>query len=120
MSVDDELGGGWVGYLITSDKPADEALLDEHRARSWAYAQTIHWIAGRDGVGADAFNRLRQENALVNELQGRVHARGVKLQAAGHAPANEAAFKAWRAAWVPWASRLQSYNEPMLRPSSVS
>jgi len=77
----------WIDYLIASDDPADKALLDEHRARSWAYAQTMQWVVGRDGPEADAFERLRQENDLANELQSRIHARGLELKDAGAVPA---------------------------------
>lgn len=73
----------WIDYLINSQEPADEALLDEHRARSWAYAQTMHWIIGRDGVEVDAFERPQQENDLVNELQACIHARGAEQKYAG-------------------------------------
>ncbi|MBE1526877.1 hypothetical protein GGC65_001333 [Sphingopyxis sp. OAS728] len=39
----------WIDYLIASDDPIDKALVDEHRVRSWAYAQTMQWIVGSEG-----------------------------------------------------------------------
>ena len=96
----------WIDYLIASDDPADKALLDEHRARSWAYAQTMQWVVGRDGAEADAFERLQQENDLVNELQDRIHARGVGLMEAGVPPASAEQIAAWNATWVPLVSNL--------------
>lgn len=96
----------WIDYLINSDDPADKALLNEHRARSWAYAQTMHWITGRDGVEADAFERLQQENDLANELQSRIHRRGVELKEAGADPASPEQIAAWNATWEPLVSNL--------------
>ena len=97
----------WIDYLINSDDPADKALLNEHRARSWAYAQTMQWVVGRDGPETDAFERLQQENDLVNELQDRIHARGVELMEAGVLPASAEQIAAWNATWVPLVSNLQ-------------
>ncbi|RYG56323.1 MAG: hypothetical protein EON56_04340 [Alphaproteobacteria bacterium] len=77
----------WIYYVINSDEPADIALLDEHRARSRAYAQTMHWIVGRDRAEDNALERLRQENDLVNALQDRIHARGLVRKQATASPA---------------------------------
>ncbi|KQZ76439.1 hypothetical protein ASE06_07535 [Sphingopyxis sp. Root214] len=97
----------WIDYLINSDDPADKVLLNEHRARSWAYAQTMQWVVARDGPEADAFERLRQENDLVNELQDRIHARGFELMESGVPPASVEQIAAWNATWVPLVSNLQ-------------
>lgn len=97
----------WIDYLIGSDNPADTALLGEHCARSWAYAQTMQWVVGRDCVEADAFERLQQENDLVRELQDRIHARGVELKEAGADPASAEEIAAWNATLVPLVSNLQ-------------
>jgi len=96
----------WIEYLINSDDPEDKALLDEHRARSWAYAQTMSWVVGRDLVEADTFERIQQENDLVNELQGRIRARGLKLKDVGADPASAEQIAAWNATWVPLVSNL--------------
>jgi len=50
-----------------------------------------------------------------NALQDRIAARGKALRDAGCAAADEAAFKAWRASWVPLASHLPSGDDPMPR-----
>lgn len=97
----------WIDYLINSDDPADKALLDEHRARSWAYAQTMQWVTGRDGVETEAFERIQQENDLANELQTRIHARGVELKGGGAEPASAEQIAAWNATWVPLVSNLR-------------
>ncbi|MHA4836458.1 hypothetical protein [Sphingopyxis sp. MSC1_008] len=97
---------GWVEYLINSQDPADKALLGEHRARLWAYAQTMQWVVARDAIEADAFEHLQQENDLANELQGRIHARGLALKDAGAKPASAEQVAAWNASWVPLVSNL--------------
>lgn len=97
----------WIDYLIGSNDPIDIALVNEHRARLWAYAQTMQWVVGRDGVETDAFERIQQENDLANELQSRIHARGVELQDAGADPASPEQIAAWNATWVPLVSNLQ-------------
>lgn len=107
MTDDDELGGGWVDYLIASDDPADKALLAEFRDRAWAHGQIMQFIT-RDpaNVNADTFAQLTEEHELSNALQDRIHARGVELKEAGRRPADAAAFRAWRASWVPLASHV--------------
>lgn len=96
----------WIDYLIASDDPADQALMDEHRARSWAYAQTMQWIVGQDGIKPEAFDKLQQENDLANELQARIHARGVALKASGAPAASDEHVAACNATWVPLVSNL--------------
>lgn len=116
MSTDDELGGGWVDYLIASDDPADKALLAEFRDQAWAHGQLMQFIASDPAnINDETFAEMAKQQEQQNELQDRIHARGVELQVAGRAPANEAAFKAWRATWVPLASHLPSHDDPMPR-----
>ncbi|OWR01239.1 hypothetical protein CDQ91_02165 [Sphingopyxis witflariensis] len=107
---------GWIDYLITSDDPADKALLDEFRDRAWAHGQLMQFIAADPAnITSETFQRMTEEQELQNALQDRIHARGVELRDAGHVPADESAFKAWRATWVPLASHLPSDDEPMPR-----
>ena len=59
MSGDEELGGGWVDYLIASDEPADKALLDEFRDRAWAHGLLIQFIAADPAnINAEALARM--------------------------------------------------------------
>lgn len=98
---------GWIDYIIASDAPVDKALLDEFRDRAWAHGQLMQFIAADPAnINAETFARMEEGQELENALQDRIHARGVELRDAGHAPADEAAFKAWRATWVPLASHI--------------
>lgn len=107
MSDDEKLGGGWVDYLIASDDPADRALLDEFRNLAWAHGQLMQFIAADPAnINAEIYALLDQGQERQNELQTRIHARGEALRAAGRQPCDEAAFKAWRATWVPLASHI--------------
>lgn len=107
---------GWIDYLIASDAPEDRALLDEFRDRAWAHGQLMQFItADPANINEETFARMEEGQELENALQARIAARGKALRDAGHAPADEAAFKAWRATWVPLASHLSSDQEPMPR-----
>lgn len=104
---------GWIGYIIVSDDPADKALLAEFRERAWAHGQLMQFIT------ADPANINEETQALMEEgqerenaLQARISARGKALCDAGHQPADEAAFKAWRATWVPLASHIPA-DDPL-------
>lgn len=104
---------GWIDYLITSDDPEDKALLAEFRDRAWAHGQLMQFItADPANINAETWARMEEGQELENALQARIHARGVELRDAGHAPADEAAFKAWRATWVPLASHLLPNDGP--------
>jgi hypothetical protein len=85
----------WIGYLFNGGDPAKKALLDGHRACTWDYAQTMHSIVGSDTIEDGAFDRLRQENDRVNELQHRIHARCLVLKHAGASPAFAEQITAW-------------------------
>lgn len=107
---------GWIDYLIASDDPTDKALLAEFRDRAWAHGQLMQFIAADpSNINDETFARMEEGQEAENALQARIHARGVELRDAGHVPADEAAFKAWRATWVPLASHLPSEDEPPLR-----
>lgn len=99
--------GGWIDYLIASDDPADRALLDEFRNQAWAYGQLMqHLTADPANLNAESYAMLEEGQERENELQVRIRARGEALSAAGCSPCDDAAFKAWRASWVPLASHL--------------
>jgi hypothetical protein len=116
MADDEELGGGWVDYLIASDDPIDKALLAEFRDRAWAHGQLMQFItADPANINAESWARMEEGQELENALQARIHARGVELREAGHAPADGAMFKAWRATWVPLASHVPSDDDPTPR-----
>lgn len=102
----------WLDFLINSDDPTDKALLDEHRARSWAYAQTMHWIIEREGIEIQAFDAIQRENDLTNELQRRITDRGAELADAGAEPASVEQIEAWNATWVPLVSNLPDEGAP--------
>lgn len=103
--------GGWIDYLIASDDPADRALLDEFRNQAWAYGQLMqHLTADAANINAESYAMLEDGQERENELQDRIRGRGEALQAAGCSPCDEAAFKAWRATWVPLASHLPSHD----------
>ena len=51
-------------------------------------------------------SRLQQENDLANELQGRIHDRGVELKDAGLDHASAAQIAVWNAIWVSLVSNL--------------
>lgn len=107
---------GWIDYLIASDAPEDRALLDEFRDRAWAHGQLMQFItADPANINAETFAQMEEGQELENALQARIAARGKALRDAGGAPADEAAFKAWRATWVPLASHLPSNQDPMPR-----
>lgn len=107
---------GWIDYIIASDDPVDMTLLDEFRARAWAHGQLMQFIAADPAnINAETFARMEEGQEAENELQDRIRARGEALRAAGQLPCDEAAFKAWRATWVPLASHLPSDDEPMPR-----
>lgn len=109
-------GGGWIDYLIASDDPSDRALLDEFRNQAWAYGQLMqHLTADPANINAESFAMLGEGQERENELQDRVRARGEALRAAGRPPCDDAAFKAWRATWVPLASHLPSEDGDMPR-----
>lgn len=100
---------GWIDYIIASGDPADKALLEEFRNRAWAHGQLMqHITADPANINAESYALLDEGQERENELQDRIRARGEALRAAGCAPCNEAAFKAWRASWVPLASHLPS------------
>lgn len=105
---------GWVEYIIASDDPADRALLDEFRNQAWAYGELMRFItADPENINEETFASLEATQEADNDLQARIHARGEALRDAGHAPADEAAFKAWRATWVPLASHLPTQDGDM-------
>lgn len=106
--------GGWVDYIIASDDPADRALLDEFRNQAWAHGQLMqHITADPANINANTYALLEEGQERSNELQRRINARGEALRAAGHPPCDDAAFKAWRASWVPLASHVPvGYVEP--------
>lgn len=96
---------GWIDYLITSADPEDKALLAEFRDRAWAHGQLMQFITTDPAnINAETWARMEAGQELENALQARIYARGVELRDAGHVPADDAAFKAWRATWVPLAS----------------
>lgn len=108
--------GGWIDYLIASADPADRALLDEFRNLAWAHGQMMQFItADPDHLTAETFDKLIDEQEKSNELQDRIYARGMALRDAGCSPCDEAAFKAWRASWVPLASHLPTEDGDMPR-----
>ncbi|HWV60280.1 MAG TPA: hypothetical protein VN034_06485 [Sphingopyxis sp.] len=114
MSDDEELGGGWVDYLIASNEPADKALLGEFRDQAWAHGQLMQFIASDPAnINAETYAKLEEGQEQENELQDRIRARGEALRAAGRSPCDEAAFKAWRASWVLLASHLPSDDGPI-------
>lgn len=101
--------GGWIDYLIASNDPADRALLDEVRNQAWAYGQLMqHLTADPANINAESYAMLEEGQNRENELQDRIRVRGEALRAAGFSPRDDAAFKAWRASWVPLASHLPS------------
>lgn len=89
---------GWVDYIIASDDPADRALLDEFRNQAWKYGELMRSITGYPAnIPVETYARLEEAQAADNKLQAHIHARGKALRDAGQAPADEEAFKAWRA-----------------------
>ncbi len=101
--------GGWIDYLIASDDPNDRALLDEFRNEAWAHGQLMqHITADPANINAESCALLEEGQERQKELQARILARGEALRATGCQPCTEAAFKAWRARWVPLASHLPS------------
>lgn len=99
--------GGWVDYLIASDDPQDRALLDEFRDLAWSYGQLMQFIvADPANINAETWARMEEAQEAENDLQARIRARALVLRDAGRPPADEAAFKAWRASWVPLASHV--------------
>lgn len=108
--------GGWIDYLIASDDPADRELLDEFRNQAWAYGQLMqHLTADPANINAQSYAMLEEGQNRENELQARIRARGEALRDAGFSPCDDAAFKEWRASWVPLASHLPSNDEDMPR-----
>ncbi|UNK77889.1 hypothetical protein MNQ96_09805 [Sphingopyxis granuli] len=98
---------GWVDYLIASDDTADRSLLDEFRNQAWAYGELMRFIvADPTNINEETAARLEEGQVLENDLQGRIQKRVLELRDAGQAPADEAAFRAWRASWVPLASQV--------------
>lgn len=98
---------GWIDYLIASDDPDDRALLDEFRDQAWEHGQLMqHITPDPANINAETWARMEEGQEAENNLQARIAARGQALREAGHAPADEAAFRAWRATWVPLASHL--------------
>jgi hypothetical protein len=96
--------GGWVDYVIASDNPTDRALLEEFRNLAWSYGQLMQFIvADPANINEETAAKMDEAQEAENELQARISARGKALRDSGHAPADEAAFKAWRASWVPLA-----------------
>ena len=107
---------GWVDYIIASDDPADRALLEEFRNQAWAYGELMRFItADPENINEETFASLEATQEADNDLQERIAARGKALRDAGHAPADEEAFKAWRATWVPLASYLASKGDEVPR-----
>lgn len=107
---------GWIDYLIASGDPEDMAILAEFRDRAWAHGQLMQFItADPANINAETFARMEEGQELENELQARIAVRGKALRDAGCAPADEAAFKAWRATWVPLASHLPDGDDPLSR-----
>lgn len=107
---------GWIDYIIASDDPADKGLLAEFRDRAWAHGQLMQFITSDPAnINEETFARMEEGQESENSLQARIHARGVELRDAGYAPADDAAFKAWRATWVPLASHIPSGDEPLPR-----
>lgn len=98
---------GWLDFLINSDDPMDKALLDEHRARSWAFVQMMQWIVECEGIEIQTFDALQRENDLTDELQRRITVRGAELADAGAEPASVEQIVAWNATLVPLISNLQ-------------
>ncbi len=97
----------WLDFLINSDDPTDKALLDEHRARSWAFVQTMQWIVECEGIEIQTFDAIQRENDLTDELQRRITVRGAELADAGAEPASVEQIEAWNAALVLLISNLQ-------------
>lgn len=107
---------GWIDYLIASDYPADRELLDEIRNQAWAYGQLMqHLTADSANINAVSYAMLEEGQERESVLQDRIRARGEALQTAGQQPCDEAAFKAWRASWVPLASHLPSEDDELPR-----
>lgn len=101
--------GGWVDYVIASDDPTDRALLEEFRNLAWSYGQLMQFIvADPANINDETAGKMDEAQEAENDLQARIAARGKVLRDAGCAPADEAAFKAWRATWVPLAGHLPS------------
>lgn len=108
--------GGWVDYIIASDDPADRALLDEFRDQAWAYGQLMqHITADPANINADTWAMMEETQESDNDLQARICARGQALRDAGQPPCDDAAFKAWRASWVPLASHVPPNDGHMSR-----
>lgn len=107
MIDQNEATAGWIDYIIASDDPSDKALLAEFRDRAWAHGQLMQFIAADPAnINSETWARMEEGQEAQNALQARIAERGEALCNAGHAPADEAAFKAWRATWVPLASHL--------------
>jgi len=109
MDSDGHMAGGWIDYLIASDDPEDRALLDEFRDRAWAYGQLMQFVcADPANINAGTAARMDEAQEAENDLQARIQARALALRDAGRPAADEAAFRAWRATWVPLASHIAS------------
>lgn len=107
-------GGGWIDYVIASGDPVDRALLVEFHARAWAHGQLMrHITADPSNINEETFAKLEEDQELENALQDRIYTRGKALRDAGRPPCDEAAFKAWRATWVPLASHIASDDDPL-------
>lgn len=107
MADDQNLGGGWVDYIVASDDPVDRALLDEFRNLAWAHGQLMqHITADPANINAETWARMEEGQDAENDLQARIHARALTLRDAGQAPCDDEAFRAWRASWVPLASHI--------------
>ncbi|WP_447754280.1 hypothetical protein [Sphingopyxis fribergensis] len=64
-------------------------------------------------INAETFALMEGGQEAENALQDRIHARGAALRDAGHAPADETAFKAWRASWVQLASHIATEDDSL-------
>lgn len=108
MGSDEHLGE-WIDYVIASDDPQDRALLGEFRDLAWSYGQLMQFIvADPANINDETASKMDEAQEAENNLQARIAARGKALRDAGHTPADEATFKAWRATWVPLASHIRS------------
>jgi len=113
MSDNEDNAAARVDYLIASDDPIDRALLDEFRDQAWKHGQLMQFItADPANINVETYARMEEGQEAQNELQRRISVWGAELKAAGHEPADEEAFRAWRATWVALASHIPSDDGP--------
>lgn len=106
----------WIDYLIASDDPADQAMCEEYRALAFENGQRSQWmLEDPSRITQALFEAVEDHYQRSTDLQKRVHARALELEAEGKKAASGAKLETWWSEWRKLAQTHPDHDAPIAR-----